>query len=93
MPRIEKVMLLIAGVSLAAGAVIAFGHRNDSPEKKGQLTAEQRAELAPMHAAPPQLQVAPQTVPELVVLPAQTDGGSVQPQGGEESGAEDGSGS
>jgi hypothetical protein len=91
MPRIEKVMLLIAGVSLAAGAVIAFGHRNDSPEKKGQLTAEQRAELNPPPAAPQQLQVAPQKAPE--PAPAQADGGGAEAQGGEESGAEDGSGS
>ena len=91
MPRMEKVMLLIAGVSLAAGAVVALGHRNDSPEKKGQLTAEQMAELQPAPAAPQQLQVAPQKVPE--PAPVQADGGSAEPEGGEESGAEDGSGS
>ena len=91
MNRMEKVMLLIAGVSLAAGAVIGFGNRNKPPEAKGQLTAEQMAELKPP-AAPVQLQVAPlqQAQPP---APAQADGGGAEPEGGEEPGAEDGSGS
>ena len=88
MPRIEKVMLLIAGVSLAVGAVVGFGHRNKTPEAKGQLTAAQMAELKP---APAQLQVAPK--PQEVAAPARVDGGSAAPEDGEESGAEDGSGS
>jgi hypothetical protein len=92
MPRIEKVMLLIAGVSIAAGVVIGFGHRNASPEAKGQLTAEQAAELNGPPAPPPQatLTVTPvQQAPQ----PAQEGSVSAEPEGGEESGAEDGSGS
>ena len=92
MNRMEKVMHLIAGVSLAAGAVIGFGNRNKSPEQKGQLTAEQRAELNPPPAAPVQLRVAPVQAAQ-APAPAQDGGGSAEPEGGEESGAEDGSGS
>ncbi len=92
MPRIEKVMLLIAGVSIAAGAVIGFGHRNAASETKGELTAEQRAELNGPPAPPPQLHVAP-VLQAQEPAPPQVDGASTQPEGGEESGAEDGSGS
>ena len=93
MPRIEKVMLLIAGLSIAAGAVIGFGHRNTAEEAKGQLTAAQLAELGGPPVVPQHLQVAPQPTAQELAVPAQPDSGSAQPEDGEESGAEDGSGS
>jgi hypothetical protein len=85
MPRIEKVMLLIAGVSLAIGAVLGFGHRHDSAESKGQVLeqVDAGAQLPAVQLAAPQPKV------ELSVQPVQAESAG----GGEEAGAEDGSGS
>lgn len=92
MPRIEKMMLLVAGVAIAAGVVIGLGHRNDA-EAKPPLTPEQLAALAPAKSEPPQttLQVAPQPQPQTLASPAQVDGGSGPDQQDQE--PEDGHGS
>ena len=89
MPRIEKVMLLVAGVAIAAGVVIGFGHRND--DAKPPLTPEQLAALAPAKSEPPKttLQVAPPPQPQSLATPA--DGGGRQDEQDQE--PEDGHGS
>ena len=84
-------MLLIAGVSTAAGVVVGFGHRNTASEAKGQLTAAQAAELNVPPAPPPQANLT--VVPVQQPAPAPEGSGSAEPDCGEESGAEDGSGS